>query len=319
VGSANYRDPNIGGAFDVIRSPRQPGSSFKPYVYEAALKDRKITLASCVQDVPTDFNGYKPLDYDNSYMGTMTAHKALTESRNVPAVAVAQQEGIGRVIQLAGAFGVRAKLQPYLSTAIGASEVTMFDHVQGYQVFANQGLMVPLMTITEIREATGRVLRQTRPGGQQGQSQVATPAETYLVTHTLRDYQDRWSLGWNRSMASKSGTSGSSRIGIHQDAWMLGYNQDLVVGAWVGNSGRDGAGNAMSAFGVNTGSTVLRSFINGVPPQWNHWYDPPPGVVGKDGEVFLAGTENATPCQAPPAPPRDGGGGGGGGGGGDGD
>src|SRR5258708_21840579 len=86
VGSADFNNAAIGGQFDVIRSPRQPGSSFKPYVYEAALKSRKITLSSCVTDEPTDFNGYPPLDFDNSYMGRMAAGPALVLSRPIPAV-----------------------------------------------------------------------------------------------------------------------------------------------------------------------------------------------------------------------------------------
>ena len=122
VGSADYANQAIGGQFDVIRSPRQPGSSFKPYVYEAALKDHKITLNSCVQDVPTTFPNnppFTPRDFDNSYMGTLTARQSLLLSRNIPAVQVAQKEGMANVINLANTMGIRSTLPPGLATAIG--------------------------------------------------------------------------------------------------------------------------------------------------------------------------------------------------------
>ena len=294
VGSADYGNTAIGGQFDVIQSPRQPGSSFKPYVYEAALKDHKITLGSCLADIPTDFNGYKPPDFDNAYMGDMPARRALVLSRNIPAVAVAQKEGIGNVIKLAEAMGIRTQLQPNLATAIGGSEVTMFDHVQGYQVFANQGRKVPLMSITKISDAGGATLFEARAGQQQGQTQVLSPQEAYLMTDTLKAYQDQWHLGWGRQMASKSGTTGAAKVGVHQDAWMMSYNQDVVVGGWAGNTEAGGGGQNISAFGVDTGSTMMAEFINGLPADWNHWYAQPGNMASRSGEIYLPGTETAS-------------------------
>ncbi len=292
VGSADFNNAAIGGQFDVIRSPRQPGSSFKPYVYEAALKSRKITLSSCVTDEPTDFNGYRPLDFDNSYMGRMTAGQALVLSRNIPAVQVAQAEGITNVISLAQQMGINSTLQPYLSTAIGGSEVTMFDHVQGYQVFANQGRKVPLMSITKITDPSGQTLFEQKPGKQSGQLPVLSPAEAYLITDTLKAYQNQWNLGWNHQMASKSGTSGASQIGVHQDAWMMAYNSNIVIGGWTGNTGANGRGNPISAFGVTTGSTMLADFINGLPAGFYGWYQQPSGLTSRSGQLYLTGTEN---------------------------
>ena len=308
VGSADYTNQAIGGQFDVIRSPRQPGSSFKPYDYEAALKDHKITLNSCVQDVPTNFGGYSPVDFDNSYMGTMTARKALVLSRNVPAVQVAQKEGITNVINLAYSMGIRDTLPPYLSTSIGGGEVTLLDHLQGYQVFADEGHKMPLISITRITDSSGAVLFQTTPGQQVKQQQVLTPAEAYLITDVLKGYQAQWNLGWQRQMAGKSGTSGGNAIGVHPDAWMMAYNKDIVVGSWAGNTGANGAGRPTTAFGVNTGSTILASFINGLPANLNRWFQQPSGLVNKGGEIYLSGTENMPACSPKPTPsPGDGG------------
>ncbi|MEA2645722.1 MAG: hypothetical protein QOE92_805 [Chloroflexota bacterium] len=294
VGSADYANQEIGGQFDVVLSPRQPGSSFKPYVFEAALKDHTITLASCLQDRATSFDGYRPQDFDNRYMGPLTARQSLLLSRNIPAVQVASAEGIGKVIDLAATMGIRGDLQPNLSTAIGGSEVTMFDHLQGYQVFANQGRKVPLMSITSITDGTGAVLFQADPGKQEGQQQVLASEEAYLVTDVLKGYQSEWNLGWQRQMAGKSGTSGGGATGI-RDAWMMAYNPDVVVGAWAGNTAA-GGGKPINTYGVNTGQSMLASFINGLPADWNHWYPQPSGLVSSRGELFLSGTERTTAC-----------------------
>ncbi|HZV49356.1 MAG TPA: transglycosylase domain-containing protein [Candidatus Dormibacteraeota bacterium] len=318
VGSADFHNDAIAGQVDVVQSPRQPGSSFKPYVYEAALKDHRITLASILEDVPTTFPGdYRPLDWDNRWEGPITARQALVRSRNVPAVTVAQMEGMDNVIAEAQAQGITSKLQPYLSTAIGASAITLFENVQGYQVFANQGTLVPLMSITRVTDDQGNVLFQRDPGTQPGIRQVLTPAEAYLITDTLKDYQRVWGLGWNRQMAGKSGTTGGSATGVHRDAWMMAYNPDIVVGAWTGHTQPPGvnANDSISTFGTQVGQTVLRTFINGLPGTMRDWYRQPAGIVrgsgcpgqGSSGEIFLAGTQEDVSCPTPtPTPtPRE--------------
>ena len=212
------------------------------------------------------------------------------------AVEVAQKEGIANVNALATQMGIKSPLQPYLSTAIGGSEVTMFDHLQGYQVFANQGMKVPLLTITRIADASGNTLFEQAPGRQDGQQQVLSAQETYLVTNTLKDYQNQWHLGWQKQMAGKSGTSGGSEIGVHQDAWMMAYNKDIVIGGWAGNTAAGGTGSSISAFGVNTGETMLAEVINELPADDNHFFPEPSGLISKNGSLFLPGTENVVLC-----------------------
>src|SRR5437588_6382832 len=119
VGSAGYDTDAIGGQFNVVLSPRQPGSSFKPYVFEAALKDRRITLCTTLQDSPVNFNGYRPSDYDGKFLGPLSARRALLLSRNVPAVEVARSEGMDNVNTLAHQMGIETNLDPALTTAIG--------------------------------------------------------------------------------------------------------------------------------------------------------------------------------------------------------
>jgi membrane peptidoglycan carboxypeptidase len=312
VGSADYYNTDIGGQYDVILSPRQPGSSFKPYDVAAALHDHKATLATVLQDKPTDFGGgYKPLDFDNRYMGDISVRKSLLLSRNIPMVQLGQKEGMSNVISLAQAMGIKTQLQDVPSTAIGGSEVTMFDQVQGYEVFANQGQKVPLMGITKITDGSGNTLFQLDAGKQDGQSRVLSAAETYLVADVLKDYSSQWSLGWRRKMAGKSGTTGGSQTGVHKDAWMMAYSPDIVVGAWGGNTSAGGGGASISTFGTEVGQTISAEFINSLPASYKNWYSRPDGVVdgrgcpGQDNaghELFLSGTENQSGCVSTATP-----------------
>ena len=299
VGSANYGTDSIGGQFDVVLSPRQPGSSFKPYVYEAALRDQKITWATILHDRATNFNGYRPMDFDNGGLGDISARTAILRSRNIPAVEVGQMEGINNVIDLAHAMGITSQLQPYLSTAIGASDVTLFEHVQGYQTFANQGQRVDLHSIAEIDDSLGDVVYKA---GNPKITTVLSPAEAYLMNGVLKDYQYTWGFGWNRQMASKTGTSDNGHGGI-PDSWILAYNPDIVVGVWVGNTGPNGKGGVINAYGENVGLTEMRRFINALPANMDGWYSVPPGVkvgCGTDSkDPFLPGST----CPSPPPPP----------------
>jgi membrane peptidoglycan carboxypeptidase len=312
VGSADYYNNSIGGQFDVIEDGhRQPGSSFKPYVFEAALKDHRITLSTTLQDRPTTFPGdYKPLDFDNAFFGNMPARRALVLSRNVPAVEVGQMEGIDNVVSLAHSMGIKSKLNSVPSTAIGTSEVTMLEHLQGYQTFADGGTLMPLMSITQVKDAQGNTLFQQTPGQQAGVSHPITPADAYLITDTLKAYQSQWSLGWRRQMAGKSGTtSGATTGSSHKDAWMMAYNPDIVVGAWAGNTEAGGPGKTINTFGTQVGQRVLASFINGLPASMRDWYSQPPGIVSGSGcggggrEIYLSDAPQGIGCPTPTAAP----------------
>jgi penicillin-binding protein 1A len=297
VGSADYGNDSIGGQFDVVLSERQPGSSFKPYVYESALRDHKITWSTILHDRPTNFNGYQPSDFDNGGMGDIPARTAILYSRNIPAVEVGQMEGITNVIDLAHAMGVKSQLQPYLSTAIGASDVTLYEHVQGYATFANQGQRVDLHAIDEVDDSSGHTaFKYENPNS----TTVLTPAESFLMTDVLKDYQYTWGFGWNRQMASKTGTSDNGHGGI-PDSWIMAYNPDIVAGVWVGNTGPNGKGGLIRAYGENVGLTTMRLFINALPGNMRDWYNKPSGVTigcgGDSRDPFLPGA-----CQTSPTP-----------------
>jgi penicillin-binding protein 1A len=307
VGSADYYNDQIGGQVNVVLSKRQPGSSFKPYVYEAAFKDRKLAPGSAVDDTPQTFPGnYQPKDFDGQFLGKMTARKALVLSRNVPAVQTGVKEGMDNVVNLAHAMGINTKLDAVPNTAIGGSDVTLFDHVQGFATFANQGTKEPLISILKITDSHGSVLSETKAGSQDGKALVVTPAEAYLVTDILKDYQNQWHLGWNKQMASKTGTTGATSNQT-RDAWILAYNANIAAGAWVGNTGANGGGGNINAYGELVGDTIMRYFVNGLPAEYNGFLKRPDGIVdGKacDGspDIFLAGSEHMSCNGLEPSP-----------------
>jgi membrane peptidoglycan carboxypeptidase len=307
VGSADYYNDQIGGQVNVVLSKRQPGSSFKPYVYEAAFKDRKLAPGSAVDDTPQTFAGnYQPKDFDGAFMGKMTARKALVLSRNVPAVETGVKEGMVNVDNLAHAMGITTNLDTGPNTAIGGSDVTLYDHVQGFATFANQGTKMPLISILKITDSKGSVLSETKPGSQDGKQAVLTPAEAYLITDILKDYQNQWHLGWNKQMAAKTGTTGATSNQT-RDAWILAYNANIAAGSWVGNTGANGAGGNINAYGELVGDTIMRYFVNGLPAEYNGFIKRPDGIVdGKacDGtpDIFLTGTEHMTCNGLQPSP-----------------
>ena len=305
VGSADYANDSIAGQYDVVLAERQPGSSFKPYVYEAALRDHKITWSTVLHDRQTNFNGYSPHDFDNGGMGDITARTAILNSRNIPAVEVGQMEGIQNVINLAHQMGIQSHLDPGLSTAIGGSDVTLFEHVQGYQTFANQGQRVDLSVIREVDDAGGHSVYTNNPK----RTTVLTPAEAFLMSDVLKDYQNQWHFGWNRQMASKTGTSDNGTGGI-PDSWIMAYNPDIVVGVWVGNTAPNGGGGLIHAYGENVGLTTMKRFVNALPSNMRDWYSQPPGIVrgcgGDSQDPFLAGACTASPKPSSSASPTAG-------------
>jgi membrane peptidoglycan carboxypeptidase len=213
-------------------------------------------------------------------------------------------------------MGIRDKLEPSLQTAVGGSPVTMFDHVQGFQVFANNGLKVPLTGVTRVLDRNGSAILGSNAREQAGQTQVLTPAEAYLMTYVLKDYQKTWNFPWNRQMASKTGTTGA---GNQQptDAWVMAYNPDIVIGSWVGHTGPNGQGGTISTYGEAVGNTLMASFVNGLPSTYSEWYRQPAGLVTAkgSGDPLLPGTESLPGCSGADAKPGHGGGGGGDGGG----
>ena len=145
-----------------MQAERQTGSSFKPYVYTAAIEDG-AKPTDMIVDGPVSFGSYTPHNYENDYKGTMTLVNAFAESRNIPALKLAAHVGIHKVIDMAHRFGVTSNIPAYLPVALGAVEITLEEQVASYSVFPNDGIRVQPRLIRKVENADGITLWEEPP------------------------------------------------------------------------------------------------------------------------------------------------------------
>lgn len=257
VGSLDYFDRDIDGQVNITTSPRQPGSSFKPFTYVTALS-QGYTAATTVLDIRTSFPDdpnppYVPENYDRQYHGPVSLRRALACSYNVPAVAVMSWAGVRNVLDTAHRIGINTLRNEFygLSLTLGGGEITLLDQTYAYGVFANAGVMAgePVLAknqisgfreldpvaILRVEDAQGNLLYEYK---EPRSKQVLSPQLAYLISDILADNNARsYALGPNsalnlsRPAAAKTGTTEN-----FHDAWTVGYTPDIVVGVWVGNS-----------------------------------------------------------------------------------
>ena len=217
---------------------RQVGSLFKPFVYTAAI-DRGFTPTSVIVDEPVAYNAgpgqplYTPKNYDGKYEGGVTLRHALEDSRNVPAVKMMDTLTPQQVINYAHRFGLESKLEPYLSLALGATDLTLLEMTSAYSVFPNAGVRMRPYPILKISDRDGNLLEESRP-----EPQDAIRADTaYVMTNLLRGVVQRGTaasaakLGW--PLGGKTGTTDD-----YGDAWFIGFDPEITVGVWVGHDER---------------------------------------------------------------------------------
>ncbi len=214
---------------------RQPGSSFKPYVYTAAI-DNGMTPITTVDDSPISYpmgdgTRWAPQDDDHRFLGPITLRYALAQSRNVVAVKLAEQIGIDRVIEYAKRMGVKAPLEANLSLALGTSGVSPLDQASGYATLANAGIHIDPSPIRIVRDSYGSpVLDNSYPQ----QTEVISAGTAYVVTSMMESVINEGTGYPNaqigRPAAGKTGTTSDFR-----DAWFVGFTPDLVAAVWIGN------------------------------------------------------------------------------------
>ena len=239
------------GGFDYNRNKfnhttqawRQPGSSFKPFIYSAAL-ERGFTPASIINDEPISFpatvtgsQAWEPKNYDGKYEGPMRIRRALARSKNMVSIRLLQASGVRFVQDYVTRFGFDAeKHPPYLTMALGAGSVTPWQLVAGYAVFANGGYRVRPYIVSQIQDDRKQVLAQAAPttAGDE-RLRAIDPRNAFLMDSMLRDVTiygtgARASATLKRrDLAGKTGTTND-----HVDAWFCGYQQTVVGCSWIG-------------------------------------------------------------------------------------
>ncbi|MGJ8529266.1 penicillin-binding protein 1A [Maritalea sp.] len=307
------------------QAQRQPGSSFKPFVYAAAL-DNGYTPASVVLDAPleiknSDGSTYRPENYSVQYYGPQTLRRGIERSRNVMTVRLAQDIGMPLVSEYSRLFGIHDNLPPYLAMALGAGETSVMRMTAGYATIANGGRRIEPTLIDRVQDRYGKTVfkhdericdgceveswqNQAEPLVIDTREQVLDPMTAYQITSMMEGVIKRGtgarvrSIG--RPVAGKTGTSND-----YKDAWFVGFTPEMAVGVYVGydtpkNMGRAATGGELAA---PIFTAFMKEALAGKPPTPFNipagmtpiWIDPKTGVkvAGGDGaivEAFKPGT-----------------------------
>ena len=266
VGGKSYAQSTFNRA---TMAKRQPGSSFKPIVYLAALENG-LTPSQIYEDAPISVGQWQPRNYTQKYLGAISAQTALAKSINTVAVQVSEETGREKVIDMARRLGIRARLRPHPSLALGAFEVTLLELTAAYAHFANGGKQTLPHIISEVITSSGQVLYQRNAPKA---LPVVAPHHIGTLNEMLRSAVTQGTGQRaqikNLDIAGKTGTSQNWR-----DAWFVGYTGALVVGVWVGN---------------DDNSAMARVSGGGLPAQI--WRDFMVGQKSLSAEVVLPGGE----------------------------
>jgi len=226
------RDFNLSKFNRSNQALRQVGSSFKPYVYTAAI-DQGARPDDAIVDAPVIFQTasgpYFPHNFDEKYEGTITLRRALAQSRNIPALKLADKLGIRNVEDYARKFGITSPLPPYLPVALGAAEVTLFEQTSAYSVFPDDGVRLVPRLVTKVTDYDGRVLEEDYPEVKD----VITSRTARLMTSMLEGVvQHGTAVAATRLKIPLAGKTGTTND--FTDAWFIGFSPSLTAGVWVG-------------------------------------------------------------------------------------
>lgn len=259
VGGFDYRKSMFNRAY---QAKRQPGSLFKPIVYATALENN-MNIMSQVLDAPivkqlSETEVWKPENSTRQFFGYTTLKDGLTHSRNLVTIKLAEQVGIGKIIETARKFGLKGQLNRELATSIGSGSATLMEMVYAYAVFPNLGRLPAPYFLTAVTSSDGTFEKTYK---QEDKTFVISENTAQIITDTMINVVDngtaRRALAIPRIVAGKTGTTNDSK-----DTWFVGYMSDLVSGVWVGFD--DYRPLSHSAAGGNTALPAWVRYTGGV-------------------------------------------------------
>ncbi|HUR37496.1 MAG TPA: PBP1A family penicillin-binding protein [Terriglobales bacterium] len=281
VGGRSFNDSKFNRA---TQSLRQVGSAFKPFVYTAALDTETISIDDDIVDSPTTFmtasGPYTPSNYDGKFWGNIPLRRAVANSRNIPALKIAERVGIKTVIDYARKFGVTSPLPPYLPIALGAAEVTLMEETAAFTTFPNDGVRVMPRYIRKVTDYDGHVREENFPEVADVISPETARTMVSLLQGVVRQGTATAALKLKRDIAGKTGTTND-----FTDAWFVGFSPSITCGVWIGYDEKKTLGPKETG-----GEAAL--------PIWIDFMQV--ALQGREKEHFLTGKE--VPADAPPIP-----------------
>jgi penicillin-binding protein 1A len=229
VGGRDYDSSKFNRA---TQAQRQAGSSFKPFVFTAAI-DQGASPDDMILDAPATFlsggTPYSPRNFDRRFEGNITLRHAMAESRNVPAVKLAQKVGISTVADYARRFGITSMIPQFLPTALGAADLTLYEQTAAFTVFPNDGLRIEPRYIRKVTDYEGHVLEQDFPDARD----VISPRTARTMVSLLQEVVNHGTASaarkLNHPLAGKTGTTND-----YTDAWFIGFSPSVTCGVWIG-------------------------------------------------------------------------------------
>ncbi|WP_448190440.1 transglycosylase domain-containing protein [Azospirillum sp. sgz301742] len=297
VGGRDYDASEFNRA---TQARRQPGSSFKPFVYLTALQ-QGWSAESPIEDSPLRIGNWAPGNYEGKFRGSITLATALAHSSNTGTVRLIEKVGVDNVRHLAAQFGVASTLGRDLSLALGTSEVTLLELTRAYAGLANRGVPVLPYAITEIADRNGKILFRRQAGGADPVADPAQVAQLVRMMTGVIEFGTGKAAKLDRPAAGKTGTTQDYR-----DAWFMGFTADLVAGVWLGNDNND---EMKRVTGGSLPAKLWHGFMAdahaGLPPRAL------PGLDGVAGPAYVAagGDPAVVPARGRAAPASGGGGG----------
>ncbi len=229
VGGRDFDESKFNRATQAMR---QVGSSFKPYVYTAAI-DEGESPDDTVLDAPLMFQTasgpYVPHNYDEKFEGTITLRRALMMSRNIPALKIADKIGITTVIDYAHRFGITSNMPPYLPIALGSAEITLLEQTSAYSVFPNDGVRIVPRYITKVTDYEGRVLEEDYPDVKDVVSAKTARTMVSMLREVVLHGTAVAASSMKYPLAGKTGTTND-----FTDAWFIGFSPTTTCGVWMG-------------------------------------------------------------------------------------
>ncbi|WP_088241966.1 transglycosylase domain-containing protein [Calothrix rhizosoleniae] len=262
VGGVNSKTSEFNRATQALR---QPGSSFKPFVYYTAFATGKYTPKTKVYDTPVRYRDgsgwYYPKNYDGSFGGAMTIRTALSLSRNIPVIKLGKAVGMNKVVEVCRTLGIMSPMQPVTSLPLGAIEVTPLEMAGAYATLANYGWQSPTTIIVRVTDSSGNVILDNSPKPQLVLDSWAAAA-TINTMRSVIDGGTGKNAAIGRPAAGKTGTTSSEK-----DIWFVGTTPELTTAVWVGRD--DNRTLSRGATGGGMVAPIWRSFmlqaLKGVP------------------------------------------------------